>query len=373
VSDLDAGFEQRLERFIDVLGDGLRSDTQRAAFARYVVGLLSDAERKSIEPLAARSRPDAAKAEHHALCYLIAEAPWRDRAVRRAAAAWGLWAATAAGPVRATIVDDTGFLKSGTHSVGVKRQYTGSAGKITNCQVGVSLAVATDYDTVPLDMALYLPWEWTVDEARRAAAKIPAEVEHASKWQLARDMLRAAHADDVPLGDVVLADSDYGRVMAFRTAITDLDLHYGVGVPSTQPVFVNGRVQTAQQVAAAIREVRWKRVTWREGDGPEQWLVLEWRDGEDGPAHFYLSSRPRTWSHGALVAEIKGRWRGERLYEDLKGELGLDHYEGRGWVGWHHHVSVVFCCYALLVAERLVAFPPSALAALRARYYRRAA
>jgi hypothetical protein len=199
VSDLDAGFEQRLERLIDALGDGLRSETQRAAFARYVVGLLSDAERKSIEPLAARSRTDAAKAEHHALCYLIAEAPWRDHAVRRAAAAWGLWAATAAGPVRATIIDDTGFLKSGTHSVGVKRQYTGSAGKITNCQVGVSLAVATDYDTM------------RNEDEREAEARCAREREgheHHQGIEAEVGLVGSVQSQDEPLMEVGARDRD---------------------------------------------------------------------------------------------------------------------------------------------------------------------
>lgn len=391
-------FEARLDTFVDVVGDGLRSATQRAAFARYVVGLLSDAERKSVEPLAARSRPDAPAAEHHALCYFVGEAPWDDRAVRRAAAAWALWAATVASPVRATIVDDTGFLKQGRHSVGVARQYTGSAGKVTNCQVAVTVMAATDHDTVPLDAALYLSEAWTADAARRTRAKIPADVTHAPKWQLALAMLRAAHADGVPLGEAVLADTDYGRAMGFRDGVRALGLHYGVGVPATQRVWLGDRLAVVRDLAAAIRPRDWKRVSWREGargtlsarfafrrvrvadepgvdhaNGPTQWLVLEWRDGEDAPTHFYLSSRPRTWSHVALARELKGRWRTERAYEDLKGEVGLDHYEGRGWVGWHHHVSVAFACYALLVAERIAAFPPCALRALRVVAYGRAA
>jgi SRSO17 transposase len=397
VDDFAPDFETRLDRFIDVVGDGLRSDTQRAAFGRYAVGLLSDAERKSIEPLAARSRPDAPRAEHHALHYFVAEAPWSDRRVRRAAAAWGLWAATAAGPVRASIIDDTGFLKQGTHSVGVQRQYTGSAGKITNCQIGVSLLAATDYDAVPLDMALYLPASWADDPVRRAEAHVPTDVAFAPKWQLACDLLRAAHADRVPLGEVVLADADYGRVTEFRATIRDLGLHYGVAVPGSQRVWHKGREWTATELAASLHWVEWTRIAWRAGDRPlsarfafrrvrasatpggaaadgaDQWLILEWRDGEATPRWFHLSSRPRAWSHRALVGEIKRRWQTERFYQDAKGELGLDHFEGRSWIGWHHHVSMVFCCYALLVGERLMAFPPSALAALRARFYTRAA
>src|SRR5262249_38753092 len=143
-------------------------------------------------------------------------------AVRRAAAAWALWAATSAGPVRRTIVDDTGLEKQGTHSVGVARQYTGSAGKVTNCQVAVTLAVATDFDAVPIDVELYLPEAWAFDPVRRVKAKIPDGVLFQTKWELARDALELASRDGVPLGEVVLADTDYGRAAGFRRSLTAL-------------------------------------------------------------------------------------------------------------------------------------------------------
>jgi SRSO17 transposase len=382
---------------VGVLGAGLRSETQRAAFGRYAAGLLSDLERKSIEPIAARSRPDAPDAEHQALLYFVNEAPWRDQPVRRSAALWALWPATVHSPVRCAIIDDTGLLKQGNHSVGVTRQYTGSAGKVTNCQVAVSLTVATEQVAMPVDMTLYLPWEWTVDEGRREKARIPHEVEYQPKWRLALNLLREAHTDGVPLGDVVLADADYGRTRAFRQGIRDLGLHYGVGVHGTQKVIHAGKAKTAQQLARSIATRRYQRIEWREGTrgalsarfafrrvqvsdlpgvahskGPEVWLIIEWRDDETRPSRFYLSTREAGVSRVALIRELKHRWHTERVYEDIKGELGFDHYEGRSWVGWHHHVSVVICCYALLAAERLLAFPPCDKRAGRADTHRRA-
>lgn len=306
--------------------------------------------------------------------------------MRRSAAAWGLWAATAAGPVQRTIIEDTGLEKQGTQSVGVARQYTGTAGKVTNCQVAVTLSVTTDHDAVPIDIELYLPDAWASEEVRRRKAKLPDAVLYEPKWRLALDLLQRAHAEGIPLGDVVLADADDGRAAGFRQGIGQLGLAYGVGVQSTQQFYYRGRCWTAAELAAAIPAGRYERIAWREGSrgeplsarfalrrvrvsnadkvphvrGTSQWLVVEWRDGEDKPTRFYLSTRPHDWPPVRLVGDLHERDRTERIYEDLKGELGFDHYEGRGWVGWNHHMSVVLCCYALLIGERLLAFPPSA-------------
>ena len=393
MTDLGDGFNDRLNVFMDGLGRGLRSDTQRARFAEYVIGLLSDAERKSLEPLAARLCPDPGRvdAAHQALHYFVCEAPWNDRQVRRTATGWALWAATSAGAVRRTIVDDTGLLKQGTESVGVARQYTGSAGKITNCQVAPTLVVTTDHDVVPVDIALYLPEGWTNDPARLNKVHVPSTVQFRTKAELAMDMLRAARADGVPLGEVVHADADYGRSREFRDMIhEELGLRYVVGVHGTQRVWDTEGVWCApiavDELAAMMAPEEFRRVTWRKdtngdplsgrfaarrvyaADGSEppteatraEWLIIEWRDGEEHPARFYLATLPADWTLRQLVQELKERWRTERFNEDLKGELGFDHFEGRSWVGWHHHMSVVFACYALLVAERIVAFPPSA-------------
>lgn len=386
IDDADA----RLDTFIDVVGQYLRSDTQRAAFTRYAVGLLSSLERKSIEPIAAHTCPEAARAEHDRLLYFVAEAPWKDRAVRRASAAWALWAATARSPVRVTIVDDTGMLKQGTSSVGVARQYTGSAGKVTNAQVAVTLCVATDHDTVPLDVALYLPESWATDPDRRAAGKIPDDVAFQTKPQLALAMMVAAHADGAPLGEVLLADADYGRCTSFRDGVTALGLRYVVGVQSTQAVWLPeawaGAV-TVRALAETFTRRAFRRLSWRDArngralssrfafarvvaappggrepaaDAPTQWLIVEWRDGEDAPAHFSLSTLPRRTKRRELVRLLKERYRTEQMNQELKGEVGFDHYEGRSWRGWHHHVSTALACHALLVAERVVDFPPGA-------------
>jgi SRSO17 transposase len=373
----------RLDVFIDQLAGVLPRCDQRQAFAWYVAGLTSDAERKSLEPIAARlAPPTRAGAMHQTLHHFVTYAPWPDHPVRRTAAAWALFGARAHGPVTTTILDDTGFPKQGTHSVGVARQYSGTLGKVDNCQVAVSLSVATAQETIPLDLQLYLPEAWAFDTRRRAAARIPDAVLFQPKWELAIDMLQLAHADGVPLGDLVLADADYGRISTFRREVRALGLHYGVGVQATQRVAWDGRVCTVADVAAALPRHRFRWLRWRDGTkgrlsgrfarvrvrvtnasrkdpatGEEQWLVIE--RAADADHRYTLCTLPATMTHTEVVRRIKERGRTERVYQDLKDELGLDHYEGRSWPGWNHHVSVVLCCYALLVGERCVAFPPS--------------
>lgn len=389
MATLAPGFDERLDRFLDYVTEPLRNKVQRATFARYAVGLLSDAERKSMEPLAARSRPDAPGAEHKAFCYFTGQAVWDDRAVRRRATAWALWGATAAGPVRAVVLDDTGMIKQGTHSVGVARQYTGSAGKVTNCQVAVTLCIATDHDIVPVDVALYLPTAWTDHTARRAEAGLPADVVFQTKGDLGLAMLQAAYEDGVPLGEVLLGDADYGRRAALRDWAIDVGLPYAVGVHATQRIWDPRGVWpdpiTVADYADVLSTRHYRRLTWRmdtngrtlsarfafvrvavpradgirhTGSAATQWLVIEWRDGEDRPAHFYLSTLPRRMRRRDLVRLLKERWRIERMHEDLKGEVGFDHFEGRSWRGWNHHVTVALCTHALLTAERCLGFSP---------------
>lgn len=360
----EMSFDARLDGYLDLVGEGLRTATQRAAFARYFTGLMSPLPRKSIEPIAAACSPRDGKAEHKRLHHFVADTPWSDRAVRRVAVAWAIWGMQSIEPIRHTIVDDTGFLKQGRHSVGVARQYTGSAGKIDNCQVAVSLAVGTSQLAMPVDMRLYLPIEWCDDLARRNKAKVPHDVEFTPKWQIALEMLRAARADGVPLGEVVLADADYGRVTEFRTAVADMGLHYGVGVHSDQHVHHGGVEREVREIArrlpaARFRSIRWRgaqddrdgtatfafcrvriadEVTVSHADGPEAWLVIEKRHGAKEPERYYLSTRSRGFDRAALVTELKARGQTEHVYQDLKNEFGLDHFEGRGWVGWNHHV-----------------------------------
>ncbi len=382
----DGASADRLRDYFDCIGELLGNAKRRASFADYAMGLLSDAERKSVEPIAVRICPDANRADavHQRLLHFMGNSDWGDREVRREAAQHGLSAITEHEAVEAWILDDTGWLKQGVHSVGVQRQYTGSAGKITNCQIGVSLTIATQTEHLPIDFALYLSKSWIADQARRKAAGIPDEIEFKTKPELGLEMVRRAIEDGVPKG-VVLADSAYGSGRDFRAQLRQLDLHYAVGVDWQTKVRLIGKTQHVHKEATNLRELAiqikkqggFRRCTWREGTkealwarfalrrvwvskDEQAWLLIEWRDGEDEPSNYFFSSLPKAKSLKKFVRIVMQRWRIERTYQDLKGELGLDHYEGRGFRGWHHHVSVALCCYAFIVAERARRFFPSA-------------
>jgi SRSO17 transposase len=386
---MDVGAQARLVDYFHRLGGVLRNKKRRASFAVYAMGLLGEGERKSVEPMAARAAggPEEVDALHQRLLHFMVDSKWSDRDVRREAAAYALEALTAREPVEAWIVDDTGFLKQGSHSVGVQRQYTGSAGKVANCQLGVSLTIATRTEQLPIDFELYLPEAWAQDEERRREAHIPQEVRFQTKPELALAMIRRALKDGVPKG-LVLADTAYGSSADFRAELRRLDLTYAVAVDSRTTVLPVSKSGRRAVSPISVRDFAFRldargafrRCTWREGTkedlsarfamrrvipahdrkGEEVWLLVEWRDGEAEPANFFLATLPRTVTRTKLVRLVMQRWRTERIYEDLKGELGLDHYEGRRFGGWHHHVSVVLCCYAFLTAERVRHFPPSA-------------
>ena len=391
--DPDAAVATRLETYFDRIGAVLANKTRRASFATYAMGLLGDGERKSVEPIAARACADPAAVRpcQQRLGHFLNDAVWDDAAVRRTAARYAITAMTTQAPITTWIVDDTGFIKQGTHSVGVQRQYTGSAGKITNCQVGVSLSVATPHAHVPVDVALYLPASWCDDPARRHEARIPDTVAFQTKWQLAIGMLRQAVADDVPRG-VVLADADYGDRVEFRAAVRGLGLDYAVAVRGPTRVWSLDAAQRRRGAPVTVAALatsgtlRFRRMTWRAGTRRAMrsrfafarvvsayddatldpavrealWLVVEWPEGEATPTKFALATLPPTTTHRALVNVLKERYRTEQVYAELKGELGFDHFEGRRYPGWHHHVSVALSCYAFVVAERVRRFPPSA-------------
>lgn len=396
-----AAADDRLDVFLDHVTDPLATLTQKQMFAAYASGLLSDAERKSMEPLAAQLRPDEPGAAHKAFCYFTGIAVWNDRAVRRQALAWALWGMTARGEVLGTIIDDTGILKQGKHSVGVGRQYTGSAGKITNCQIAVTMAVYTARHAALVDVALYLPEDWTNDAARLAKAHVPQDIVFQTKGELALEMLKAAYRDGVPLGKILLADGDYGRLWSLRRWCRDVGMDYGLGIHSDQMIWdaegVWTKPLTVGEAAAMMERKRWRRIDWKVGSGgqklsgrfafmrvqitkggkvpteetPVEWLVIEWRDGEPTPARFYLMSLPDDTSRTTLVRTLKERWRIEMVHQELKGEVGFDHFEGRSWPGWHHHATVALSCHALLIAERCVDFPPWASRRPAAGPYRR--
>jgi SRSO17 transposase len=391
--DLKINAQHRLDEYLAEIGEVLGHKKRRASFALYFLGLLSESERKSIEPIAARLCPEPAEvsAVHQQLQHFVTDSEWNDRAVRRVAARRAIAAMSEHEPVRLWIIDDTGFIKQGKHSVGVQRQYTGTAGKVTNCQVGVSLSVATSTAHAPIDFELYLPECWANDPTRRDEAKIPAEVVFKTKPQLALDMIVRALEDDLP-GEVVLADADYGDRPFFRDSVRAVGLDYAVGVRKTTRVRLvdkrgrpYGQERTVHQLATALGASAFRRLSWREGTaGPlfsrfafrrvkemhgddgdvrereAEWLLIEWPDGEPEPTKYSLSTLPKRMGKTQLVRLLKERYRTERAYQELKGELGLDHFEGRRFRGWHHHVSVALCCYAFVVTERVRHFPPSA-------------
>jgi len=390
--NVDAGTERRMAEYLSAVGGVLGNKRRRESFAMYAMGLMGDSERKSCEPIAARAcaDPRLVDAYHQRLTYFLGESVWSDLDVRRFCALYALDEMTKREPVQVWIVDDTGFLKQGTHSPGVQRQYTGSAGKITNCQIGVSLSVATPSEHVPIDFELYLPLSWTDDPARRNQAHIPDDVTFRTKPQLAIGMIRRAIANGVPKG-VVLADSGYGDSSAFRREIRELGLDYAVEVHSPTKVWrlsktgrPTGEPMSVADVGHHLTFKRFRRVTWRQGtkgklwsrfalcrvlpvrdetaaeDGAAEsvWLLVEWPPGEPTATKFFLATLPRDITRKRLVRLVKERYRTERAYEDLKGELGLDHFEGRTFGGWHHHVTVVLSCFSFIVAERVRRFSP---------------
>ncbi|ADO70240.1 Transposase [Stigmatella aurantiaca DW4/3-1] len=328
---------QRLESYFQKIGEVLEEESRRGSFALYAMGLLGDGERKSVEPIAARAcpAPKRVDAMHQRLLHFTVDSKWSDRDVRRVAAQYALEAMTKREPVEAWIVDDTGFLKQGKHSVGVQRQYTGSAGKVTNCQIGVSLSIATRTEHVPIDFELYLPDSWANDIARRVEARIPPEVRFKTKPQLALQMIDRAMEDGVPPG-IVLADSAYGSSSQFRSHLRSLGLHYAVAVSSQTTVYLlddKGRAreesQSVSDLAFSIQEAGgFRRCTWRKGTrknlsarfalrrvnaaGVSQseqeplWLLIEWRDGEPEPANYHYCVRDRS-----KVECATGGWAGK--------------------------------------------------------------
>jgi SRSO17 transposase len=390
---LGADGQRRLESYFDGIGHVLKHPKCLASFATYAMGILGEGERKSVEPIAARACPDPQHVDalHQRLLYFLNDSPWSDREIRRYAANYALPVLQQKGPILSWILDDTGFPKQGTHSVGVQRQYTGTLGKVTNCQIGVSLTLSTSAFHLPIDFELYLPPSWTDDPQRRREARIPDDVVFHTKPQLALQMLRRAIEDGMPQG-MVLGDAAYGNSSLFRKEVRQMGLYYALAIAPQTKVFRLGGPSELEGVAVDVRALgaAWsvtpklfRRITWREGtqhplsarfairrvlpahdDGtpPEErkpvWLICEWLDGEQFPSKFYLAYAPSHMSKKELVRRLKERWRTERVYEDLKGELGLDHFEGRRFPGWHHHVSVVLACSAFVVAEQARRFPP---------------
>jgi SRSO17 transposase len=399
--------EARFAAYVDALSAALGHADRVAPLRAYCTGLLLPGERKSVEPMAARVAPARVQAAHQSLHHFVAQAEWSDQALLALVREQVLPALERQGAIRAWIIDDTSFPKKGTHSVGVARQYCGQLGKQENCQVAVSLSVANDHASVPIAYQLYLPEAWAHDPERRVKAGVPDPIGFRTKPRIALAQIRTALMAGVPSA-VVLADAGYGTDTAFRTALTKLGVTYIVGIASTtslwppgsapvppQPWTGRGRPPSrlrrdpqhkpvsAHQLAQDLPITAWSRVTWREGSRaalasrfaavrvrpahrddwravahPEEWCLIEWPEGESKPTKYWLSSVPENTTLSELVGQAKLRWRIERDYQELKQEIGLGHYEGRGWRGFHHHATLCIAAYGFLVSERS-RIPPS--------------
>ncbi|MCI0355172.1 MAG: IS701 family transposase, partial [Acidobacteria bacterium] len=345
----------------------------------------------------ARVHPQNVRSAHQSMHHLVADAEWNDRAVLGAVAQQVVPELLKRDQQCWWILDDTAHLKKGQHSVGVARQYCGRVGKTDNCQVAVSLSLANTHGSVPLDYRLYLPREWTQDRRRRGKAGVAPQIEFRSKVQIAREEIQAALSAGIARG-MVLADAWYGNEADFRDWLCCLQMQYVLGVRANtsvwwgkhQPVQSPGasggrprqRLQrdarhqpvSVLQVARALGPASWRTVTWREGTKEalssrfarvrvraahdhlaraEEWLLIEWPAAQAEPSHYWLSTLPYQTSFKQLVFNAMGRWMIERDYEELKSELGLSHYEGRNWRGFHHHATLCIAAYGFLMLERL--------------------
>lgn len=385
-SDVD-GLAVRTGEFMKHIGAALGSLPQRKRFAEYALGLLLPGERKSMEPIAARLDPLHPMARFKTMQRFVACSEWDDHAVRRAAYSWAQPVLERSGPVVAWLFDDTGFLKQGKSSVFVQRQYSGTAGKICNCQVAVSMSIATEALSMPVDYALYMPESWASDVERRLEAKVPPELEFRTKPEIALDIIDRALSDGIPPAPVVM-DSGYGDNGPFRATLDCMGMEYVAEIKAKTTVILGddpkASSMSVRDLAASLPPSAFRRVNWREGtkgrmtarfatrrvlvpddegkvfrNDPKLTLLIEWVDGEATPKKFWLANLPKGTARKRLVRLAHIRWRVERDYEDLKQELGLDHYEGRGYVGWNHHVSVCLAAFAFLLRERALGFPPS--------------
>ena len=393
--------ERELQDYVESMVAGMGRVERRAALSSYVTGLLLDGDRKSIEPMAARlvDDPSQMEAMRQRLQQAVVIADWSDEEMLRRL---GLKLDLELPGVEALVVDDTGFPKKGSHSVGVARQYSGTLGRVDNCQVAVSLHLAGEMGSGCIAMRLYLGKEWIDDRSRMTKVGVPTGIGFETKWEISLKQIDAAVTGGVRK-HVVLADAGYGDVGEFRAGLRERGLSYAVGINGTPVVWPPGsnpqipprkvlkgppptRYRDELNPPTSIGELaltlRYRKVSWREGSkgwqssrfaamrirtahhhvqgeppGEEEWLLCEWPEGEDAPTKHWLSTLPAAISIRALVRTAKLRWRVERDYQDLKGELGLDHYEGRTWRGFHHHVTLCSVAHGFLALQRAL-FPP---------------
>lgn len=395
--------DRELTKFLAEMIDGMGRPERRAAMGHYITGLLLDGERKSVQPMAARLVDDASEAGamRQRLADCVTASPWREQELLRRLA---LKLERELPGVESIVIDDTGFPKKGRMSVGVHRQYSGTLGRTENCQVATSLHLAGERGSGCIGFRLYLPQAWTEDRARCRAVGVPDEIAFKKKWQIALDLLDQA-LDWGLEKKPVLADSGYGEIPEFRDALVERGLEYVVGVPSNHLIWPpgskpcvprrtgrSGRPATQcrdrgkppikiAQIVQGIPRDRYKTVSWRDGSrarmtskflvfrvrpaekhtkgrppAEEQWLLCEWPKSEKAPK-FHLSNLSPSTSIKNLVRTTKLRWRVERDYQELKGEVGLDHFEGRTWRGFHHHAALCAVAHGFLALRRALSPP----------------
>lgn len=387
-------WEKRFDRFLEPFLVAWRTKKRKQWAPLYLRGLLLPGERKSIEPLAERVAPG----HDQELRHFVSESAWDDEAVE--SVLWEKADAMVGGDDSFLIIDDTALPKKGAESVGVAHQYCGALGKQSNCQSLVSLTLAKADVPIPLSLRLYLPEGWAEDDARRQKVGVPDDVVFREKWRIALDEVKRLKEAGVRFG-TVLADAGYGVCGELRKEISALGFMWAVGVLSNQSVYpanVTMRMprpsprggkprkhlvpshvdRKAGEVIAALGEDAFRTVTWRNGTkgplracfaacrvrisdgtrgshgkalpGPEAWLVCEQRTNE---RKYYVTSHPADTKLREIAAAIKARWSCEQAHQQLKEELGLDHFEGRSWRGLHHHSLLTMVSFAFLQHERL--------------------
>lgn len=387
---------RELDTFIEQLTADMGRPERRAAMGLYLTGLLLDGERKSIEPMAARlvDRADEVQAMRQRLQQCVVVAEWAEKETFARIAGM---VEREMPSVEAFVIDDTGFAKKGVHSVGVQRQYSGTLGRTENCQVATSLHLAGESGSACIGMRLYLPESWASDPVRRLKTGVPEDIAFAEKWRIALALLDDALAAGVRQ-HVVLADAGYGDNGEFRLELDARRLKYVVGVSGSALVWppkanpergvVRGRAvyrdkrHPPESITDHAETLTYRRITWRDGSRGIQrsrfaavrvrtarahhrgrppsdplWLLCWWPEDEPKPAKFWLSNLPADTAIKRLVQLAKLRWRVERDYQEMKGELGLDHFEGRTWRGFHHHAALCAAAHAFLALRRAL-FPP---------------
>jgi len=392
--------ETRFAGYVEGLSSVLGHADRIGPLRDYCTGLILPGERKSVEPMAAKTAPGRTAAQHQSLLHFVGVASWSDEKVLAKVREMVLPSMQRQEPIKAWIIDDTGLPKQGKHSVGVQVQYCGQLGKEANCQVAVSLSIANHSASLPVAYRLYLPKEWAGDAARRNKAGVPRDLGFKTKPEIALDQIRWACEAGLPRG-VALMDAAYGVDSRLRTGMTALGVTYVVGIqpklllwpPGTgprrrgKPLNNTGRrdepdLISAKKLALGLPKHAWRTIRWREGSAdwlssrfarvrvrvghsqlaPElisqEWLLIEWPEGEAEPTKYWLSTLPANVSFRQLVDFAKLRWRVERDYLELKQEVGLGHFEGRGWRGFHHHATMCIAAYGFLVSERET-IPPS--------------